>query len=236
VVQKEIKDGMKILEVGANIGYYALLEATRLTSGKVFAMEPDPRNQELLRNQAALNGCEDKIIIYPCAASDRNGTDLFYLGERTNLSSFVKQPEVAVSIEVQCMKLDNFPAINQIDFIRMDIQGYECKVLEGLRQSLATRTKPLQIFVELHNEAYNDGDMSFTRQMRHLLANGFRVKYLVSNEGFGLAFAEHGYQVRRSGVETHIVRDLYEDIAPDHAISFVEKEMVRSLLFASGGA
>jgi len=45
-----LREGMTILDIGANIGYYALLEARSVgPSGRVVAVEPEPRNAALLR-------------------------------------------------------------------------------------------------------------------------------------------------------------------------------------------
>lgn len=236
VVRKEVHGAMNVLEVGANIGYYAMMEARQLTTGKIYALEPDPRNQELLRKNAELNGCGDKLLLFPYAASDKNGTATLFMGKRTNVSSLVSHEYNggSESIEVKVIKLDDFPEIDQIDFIRMDIEGYECRVLDGMREYLATHKRPLKIFIETHNHAYNDSDMNFTAQMRFLGENGFKVKYLISNAGYSPGIAARGYPVVGSGTELNMTRDLFENVSIDDAIEFVKKEMVRSLLFASG--
>ena len=234
VVRKEVRGKMNVLEVGANIVYYAMMEAQQVT-GKIYALEPDPRNLELLRKNAELNNCTDKLLLYPYAASDRNGTAQLYLGKRTNVSSLVAQDynAGAETIEVKCLKLDDFPDIDQIDFIRMDIEGYECRVLDGMRGYLASHKRPLKIFIETHNHAYNDRDMNFVAQMRFLGDIGFKVKYLISNAGFSSAIAARGYQVAGSGTELTMTRDLFENVSMDDAVDLVGKAMVRSLLFAS---
>ncbi len=50
IMKRELKSGMAVLDIGSNIGYYPLLEASLVgTKGKVYAIEPDPRNIELLK-------------------------------------------------------------------------------------------------------------------------------------------------------------------------------------------
>ena len=124
VVKEEVKGNMNILEIGANIGYYALLEATQIEKGMIYALEPDPRNLELLKRNIITNGLENKVEVFPYAGSDINETKPFYLAERTNVSSFIERDDGEGVIQVRCIKLDDFPYINSIDFIRMDIEGH----------------------------------------------------------------------------------------------------------------
>ena len=60
-----------VVDIGANIGYFALIEARR--AQKVYAIEPEPNNIELLRKNIALNSYEDVIEVHQFAVSDKTG-------------------------------------------------------------------------------------------------------------------------------------------------------------------
>ena len=49
IIKEMVKKGMVVLEIGANLGYYALIEASIIgKEGKIYAIEPVPRNFEIL--------------------------------------------------------------------------------------------------------------------------------------------------------------------------------------------
>lgn len=231
VVRKEVGGSMNVLEVGANIGYYALLEASLLEGGCIYALEPDPRNISLLKKNIELNHRTCDIKIYPYAASNLCEQRDFYLGERTNVSSFVGGRKNTGVTRVDCIKLDDFPDIEKIDFIRMDVEGYECKVLEGMSNLLSKNNKPLKIFIELHMGAYNQDDLNFRKHFVNLLREGFRVKYLIISRKHRDSFYSAGYTAVFSGVETRFVRDLYKDVDGFDALRFFDAGFIRSVLF-----
>ena len=59
IIDRVVGPGDVVLDVGANIGYYAIMLAKRVgSSGKVYAMEPEPHNLELLQRNIDLNGVD----------------------------------------------------------------------------------------------------------------------------------------------------------------------------------
>ncbi len=59
---EEIKTGMTVLEIGANIGYYALIEARLVgEKGKIIAFEPSPINMAAFKANVVLNNYDDRI-------------------------------------------------------------------------------------------------------------------------------------------------------------------------------
>ena len=79
--RKAVKEGMTVLEIGANIGFFTLL-FSRLAGekGKVFAFEPDPDNFRLLEKNAQANGCTNTVCVKK-AVSDRTGTEQLFVSE-----------------------------------------------------------------------------------------------------------------------------------------------------------
>ena len=79
LLQRVIEPGMVVVDVGAHVGYYALLAAKRVgPQGKVYAFEPDPTNYALLLKNIELNGYRN-ILTTGEAVSDRVGTATLYL-------------------------------------------------------------------------------------------------------------------------------------------------------------
>ena len=89
ILETVLKEGMTILDAGANIGYYVLLEAAGLGKyGKIYALEPSPVNFSWLRKNIRLNDLEETVEAYPIALSNRNEKMSFYLSPLSNLNTF----------------------------------------------------------------------------------------------------------------------------------------------------
>ena len=237
LIQQEIKGDMHVLDAGANIGYYAILEASLLSEqGKVYAFEPDARNVEVLKKNIALNNYSEKIKVYPYAVSDKDEMKKFQLYKESNINSFVKNAKKVKSeretVEMKCVKLDSFPEIDKVDFIRMDIEAYECYLLDGAMEFLKRKNK-IKLLIELHPEVYNENELNFINRLEKLKQLGFKVKYLIS-AGIPCPqkIIDKGYCPIRTAQELKWNRGLYENISMDHLIEFLrsEKKIIRTVL------
>jgi FkbM family methyltransferase len=145
--EKEIKPGMVVYDVGANVGYY-ILSSSVLTSstGKVFAFEPVPRNINYLESHIALNALSNVTVIEK-AVSDKISKLKFDLSSNPSMGHLSDKGE----IEVETISLDEFikqgnPAP---DIIKMDIEGAEFDALLGAKE-LLKNIKPV-IFLATHS-------------------------------------------------------------------------------------
>jgi len=156
LISKLLKKGMTCLDIGGNIGYYVLLENKILEGeGKIIAIEPSPDNFKQLKRNIELQ--KTKIVdAYNLAAGDKDGNLKFLVYEDASNSCMII-PEgqefrwPGQIIEVPVKNMDNFLenlGITKIDFIRMDVEGYEKHVLEGLKNILK-KSKPI-IHMEVH--------------------------------------------------------------------------------------
>ena len=232
VIINEIRDGMNVLDIGANIGYYAILEASLLESGKVYAFEPDPRNIEVLKKNIKLNKFSNRIKLYPYAVAEKNGTRKFYLSPTTNLSGFLKRDKKSNFALIKCIRLDSFDQINKIDFIRMDIEGYESMAIDGMMNFLKT-TKRLKLQIEVHSPFYNDGKFDFQKRLKTLEKIGFHVKYLVSAELAEPAqIVKSKYKPIKTVKEGRWSHGLYQNIKMKDLLTFLnnDRKIVRSIL------
>ncbi len=88
MLERMLRPGMTVLDIGANIGYYALMELALIgPGGLLIAVEPSPSNVALLRRNLALNNW-NSIEIHQVAMSDRQGERAFFLSEMSNLNTF----------------------------------------------------------------------------------------------------------------------------------------------------
>jgi FkbM family methyltransferase len=221
---RELEPGMVHLDLGANIGYYALLAARRVgPNGRVICIEPDPRNLEMLRRNVALNRLEATIDIHPVAASDVPGRATMYTAAASNLNTLVEprggRPQ-GEAVTVETVTVDALLASHggRLNFLRMDIEGYEVEALRGAMKTLTDSPPPCKILLETHAQTYGP-DRDFGAVLRQLFSIGFSAKGMVSAGGARPpAFARLGYTPSETFVADGFTRGYYEGVALEHVI------------------
>lgn len=148
------------LDIGAHIGRYSILMASKFSH--VLAIEPSKSNFELLLKNIKLNNLEKKIKVLNIGSSDRRGTKtLFFVPSNEGLSSFKEKDSLKrILLKEKCKvdKLDNI--IKQlrvkpqdIDIIKIDVEGAEIEVLRGARNILTKGKSVLIIEILMQKEA-----------------------------------------------------------------------------------
>jgi FkbM family methyltransferase len=173
-----LKPGDICIDIGANIGYYALLEARLVgRNGRIFAIEPSRQNIELLNRNIKINQYNN-IEPYRGAIGSEECLGFLKLSPNANQHSFVNQDPTSFSAsveEVNIMPLDTFLQDKPYpQFVRMDVEGYEGEVIKGMRNTLGQK-KPLKMFIELHCSLLKDNGEELLRTLRD---NGFIIRAL----------------------------------------------------------
>ncbi len=181
-MEKHVKPGMTCLDIGANFGLHALLMC-KLASGEghVFCVEPIPANLYLLRRNLKLNGFDSRSTIIESAISDSEApfiemrVDSSGLEPSASLSHSNVQGTTAASIKVNNVRLDSLPTLRQrkIDFIKIDVEGAEFKVLQGGAEILKTQ-KPT-LLIEVHSYALPSFDSSAEELESYLVRIGYKI-------------------------------------------------------------
>jgi FkbM family methyltransferase len=201
LVKSVVKEGMVCMDIGSNIGYYALLEGRIVGArGSVFAIEPSSSSYRYLERNVALNHLENT---FPkrFAVSDVDSFVRLETGSRSNLTRVVDAQFVTQKTEeVPSKKIDSFVAeagIERIDFLRMDIEGHECNAILGARDSLA-KWRPA-IVVEVHRKLMGE---SRTIQLLVILRDlGYEARFFVPRQ------RDHPYLGRKKDtLRTDILR------------------------------
>lgn len=137
-----VKPGMRIVDVGANIGYYLLLfEQLAGAGASIVAIEPSRANLTELRLNIERNGLRN-VELHELALGAASGD--VWLAESIN-SYIVPNGEGAYRVPVR--RLDELMT-GRVDFLKIDVDGYEGSVLEGARRVLE-RDRPI-VFLEFH--------------------------------------------------------------------------------------
>ena len=163
-----LRPGMTFCDVGANIGVFTLLGARAVgPSGRVVAFEPVPANSEVLKRNIRLNGYENVLVIEK-AVSDRAGTAQLHLSEFCGCHSLVPNPARALgkTVTVETVRLDEIDSLKSIDLLKIDAEGAEMAVLQGLG-SRPPRHVILEMNIERLKSAKTSGD-AFLKALRDL--------------------------------------------------------------------
>jgi FkbM family methyltransferase len=226
LICRVLKPGMTVLDCGSNIGYYPLLAASQVgPTGKVICIEPDPRNFDLLKRNLTESPLSQVFTHFHMAISDQQGEVPLSITEYSNLNKVVKEAQPGAKIyKVPSDSIDNLLDKHdwQLDLLRMDIEGHEVEVLKGARRSLPKLKSGFTVFLEVHPTEYSP-EHDFEAELRHLLANGFYCRYLVS-AGVPMPplYAKLGYQPSEVIKSDGVVRGVYTGIDNvDHIVSLV---------------
>lgn len=180
-----IHPGMIVADVGANIGIYADFFRNLVASGgEVHAFEPDPINFRLLSN--ALSYYNN--IFLNQSAVGRDNQDIFlYVSRSLNVDHRTyKCSEERDKVLVPCVTLDDyFNDGKSVDFIKMDIQGYEYHALSGMTRVLQDNNQ-LKILMEYFPYGLEASGCSGSKLRTFLMERGFLL-YSITSKGNLLA-------------------------------------------------
>jgi FkbM family methyltransferase len=187
-----------VLDVGANAGIYSLAALAVQGDATVHAFEPTPEIAAHLRETASLNQL-DGLHVHQVAVLRENGVAALKrcrggLGTNGGMNFVVTGPGDSDTEPVQTVCLDQFcedQAINDIDLLKVDVQGHEYSVLSGA-EHLIQSGRIKVIFVEL-NWAQTDGVPCAATECIRLLES---ADYRFSRPGRQLEWRRAGDWVR----------------------------------------
>lgn len=159
-VRRLLKPGMRVVDVGANVGVYALTMAKLVApDGAVWAFEPAPEPSAMLRHSIERNRFRN-LRLMQMALSASIGRAVLQLNCQSELNSLVCTDatngvgtlDVAVStLDCQQAELD----WGQIDFIKIDAEGAELDIIAGGKRFFGEKS-PLVMFEVDHSRSGKD--------------------------------------------------------------------------------
>jgi len=129
------------IDVGANVGEFTVAMAVQKPSSQIYAFEPNPRIRQQLQSNIDANKLTNAVCL-PFALGDQTGEQLLYLHDDSCLTSCVAfTDEHRPSEQVEVITLDSFvesKSLRRLDLLKIDVEGFEHKVLSGASHSLTT--------------------------------------------------------------------------------------------------
>lgn len=173
VPEYRIEQNHVIIDVGAHIGTFSLLAASRARHGTVHAIEPCDDSYRLLTVNVLLNDASN-IRTHRLALSDTDGTTSLFMDAGTWGHSTVAVLSQKTEV-VSCLRLDSFldiAAVEACDFFKMNSEGSEFPVLLSSSRETLRRMKTILVLYHLDLWRAN----TETDLVDHLTHAGFRVQ------------------------------------------------------------
>ena len=138
----KIGDGL-IVNVGANIGFYAIQLARVFPDHSILAIEPNPEAFELLKQNVLQNGFQNRIqTVHACISDEKGKVELSYIAGSPEYSSMngivhaASSSQTQVEVEVDAFSLSDLVETQKVALIMMDVEGAEYLVLKGSKNVL----------------------------------------------------------------------------------------------------
>jgi FkbM family methyltransferase len=157
---KYLRPDMKIIDIGSNIGYYVIIECmvVKNGNGRIIAIEPGQENVKILQKNIASNGFSQIVTVIEGAVADSSGDGELILSDSANCHT-LREPRLYSDSDKKIIQVRKYSIEdilrqcgiqpNAIDFIRMDIEGYEYLLLPTM-YPIFDDPHELYMFIEFH--------------------------------------------------------------------------------------
>jgi len=183
------KEKPVFIDIGANIGLISLYISRHIPDAQIFALEPGLLQRSLFGLTIARNKLAEKIQLFPYAVSDSDNLTTFVTFEHDvdgiadGLVNTGRVPEKSISIPIATITLDSFIKrhnINQVDIIKIDIEGAEFLAFAGAKETL-TNFKPV-IYFELNQLNLKSYQHTAEETIRSLINLNYKIYNLENTE------------------------------------------------------
>lgn len=178
-----LSEGMVVVDVGANVGYYTLLAARCVGErGRVWAFEPEPQNFLELQYNIELNKFGHIVAAQCKAVSDATGsTKLFVSSVESGEHSLVPcRDRNKATIDVELARLDDI-ITGHVDVLKTDTEGNDMRVLMGA-MGLLECNRDMKLFTEFWPKGLEAAGLSARQYWDFLKGLGFRIWLLDGSE------------------------------------------------------
>ncbi len=149
-LREHIKENAAILDIGANIGNHTIFFAKECEARKIYSFEPTQKSFQILKENIRIN-CLDHMVVAMNVALGAKDSKVDVIVDAKDAGS--NHVEENMDGDIVMKTLDSLSIHDRIDFIKIDVEGYEYEVLKGAERSIA-KDKP-HIFIEIFDVNYD---------------------------------------------------------------------------------
>ncbi|KAL7449381.1 hypothetical protein ACHAWC_001444 [Mediolabrus comicus] len=174
------------VEIGANIGS-CVMEMLLSTDAKIIAFEPHPRN--LFSVQKSISkldkSYQDRVVIVPVALGEESAESVIFAAEgnmgNSNVGMIVRdngkqqfreEEQHKIRVERLDSILDATSSLLHVSFMKLDAQGFECHIVNGMSQELANKIHKIKFEVSLNHLR----NQKCTDLLTRFRSRGFSIK------------------------------------------------------------
>lgn len=180
------RPGSTVVDVGANVGMYTLHGAAAVgLEGAVHAFEPTPDIADLLTDNVQLNGFRESgvVTVHRSAVADEPGeAALAVYADNNGHNTLYPKAEGDHTVAVAVTTLDEALDGARVDVVKIDVEGAELRVLQGMSRVLAA-SPAVTVFCELAAEHLVRTGSSAEEFLRRLDDLGWRVQVVEEPTG-----------------------------------------------------
>ena len=181
VISSCLSRGDMFIDVGANVGLHTLVAARVVgPTGRVDAFEAHPDTASCLSKTIWINGFADRVSVHSMGLSDEPGNARMFLGRTSGHHSFLPleaddSTDVTSKAAVTLGRLDDLVGSQDVPtLIKMDVEGFELKVLAGAK-SVLSRCQDVGLVVELGLVHLHRGGVNLESWLGEFASLGFRA-------------------------------------------------------------
>lgn len=178
-LQNVVDPNSVFFDIGANIGFYTVLGAK--ICSEIHSFEMDPRLASIVSGHLDLQNTTAEVQIVPAPVGDKSGKFITFSPHQTNNLSTnavnLQQPDPPIksNFRLQTVALDDYIKRTQTqpDVLKIDVEGFELSVLEGLSETLEDVRA---LLIELHPELLGRYGSDTIEVLRLLDEHGFKTQ------------------------------------------------------------
>ncbi len=196
VLQKFIKKGRIVYDVGSNVGFFTIVASELVgPEGRVVAFEPLVRSLHFLREHIRLNSCTN-VMVMDVAVSSESGVGMMNLGPGDETTGYLlARLSQQGQFEVNTVALDDVvfeSGIPPPDFIKIDIEGAEILALQGARRTIG-EFKPV-ICLSTHGDELKAQCVTLLESIGYI-CSGMRTRRVVREDELLCSYKGDGIHV-----------------------------------------
>ncbi len=174
-----VEPGMRVVDVGANMGYFSLLLADRVgANGFLWAFEPEPRNFQLLEWNLDVNGFTPRSKALRMAAFDRRAQVRLWQNP-VNLGGHSVLTDTSPDVPGEILTVDAAPLDDcvdaPIDVMKIDAEGSEPLIWDGMRR-IIERSPRLRVLLEFDPTQIRGKGRDPRAFLARIHEDGFEIK------------------------------------------------------------
>lgn len=177
-----VGEGDTFIDIGHGKGDYSLACAKNISKESIYAFESRADDCKVFKGKSANNNLKD-IKIYNIAVSDEGGKKVFNVTEASDSSGFYEHPltKTREKRKVDVTSIDEFMSKKSVDVVKMDTEGHELHVLEGM-EKIIKANKNIKLFIEFNPGCLENANTKPEELLNKLVVLGFDIYFIHDNE------------------------------------------------------